>query len=73
MPYDKGDDWARKLKIKTTGMFSTPSYFGVGEPYEDGYTSERPTAQPNIAPAPGKLTTALLHAQARGRARRGCR
>jgi len=44
MPYDKGDDWARKLKIKTTGMFSTPSYFGVGEPYEDGYTSARPGA-----------------------------
>ena len=42
MPYDRTDDWARKLKMKTTGMFSTPSYFGVGEPYEDGFQSERP-------------------------------
>ena len=35
MPYDKNDDWARKSKMKTAGMFSTPSYWGVGEPFND--------------------------------------
>lgn len=45
MPYDRNDDWARKNKMKSAGMFSTPSYWGVGEPFDDSVTSARAGAQ----------------------------
>jgi len=41
MGYSKDEDWARKLKMKNCGMFSTPSYFGVGEPYDDRVKTAR--------------------------------
>ena len=46
--YDREDDWARKLKMRSTGMFSTPSYWGVGEPFEDG-RSGAPFPVPRVA------------------------
>lgn len=44
MPYDRGEDWARKLKMRSTGMFSTPSYWGVGEPFDDSRSGGNPRA-----------------------------
>ena len=43
MPYSREDDWARKFKMRSAGMFSTPSYWGVGEPFDDSLSGE-PTA-----------------------------
>jgi len=42
--YDRGEDWARKLKMRSTGMFSTPSYWGVGEPFDDSRSGGNPRA-----------------------------
>ena len=39
MAFNPADDWARKSKMKSVGMFSTPSYWGVGEPFDDSVKS----------------------------------
>lgn len=70
MPYDKNDDWARKSKMKTAGMFSTPSYWGVGEPFNDSL-SGAPSGLACCRRAVGSRQHA--RAQAAIHERRGCR
>ena len=45
MPYSREDDWARKFKMRSSGMFSTPSYWGVGEPFDDSLSGEPTPSQ----------------------------
>lgn len=45
MPYSREDDWARKFKMRSAGMFSTPSYWGVGEPFDDSLSGGNPRAR----------------------------
>ena len=56
MGYDRASDSALKNTQNSFGTFSTPTFYGVGEPYVDGYSCARlgpPTAASPRLASPG--------------------
>ena len=49
-----------KCTLQTFGTFSTPTFAGVGEPFNDGRQRARCDLAPNTYPAPHPLSPAVL-------------